>query len=60
MRRAWTWFLAFFHLDSAAVCEMSKGRQAWNDFHDYDDSTFGMPDHFIPLTCKRCGKVFTI
>lgn len=58
MRRLWLWFLARFRLSGAAVCEMSKGRGMFDDYHDYPDSIEGFPDHFIPLTCKRCGKVF--
>lgn len=54
------WFLAFFHLDDQAVCEMSRGRGPAEDYHDYPDSIAGYPDHFAELTCKRCGKSFTI
>ncbi len=60
MRRLWMWFLARFHLSDAAVCEMSRGREKWNDFHDYGDSEDGYPDHFDVLTCKRCRKPFVI
>ena len=60
LRWLWKWFLARFRLSEAAVCEMSAGRGDRNDFHDYPDSVEGEPWHFIPLTCKRCGKVFFI
>jgi len=56
-RRLWWRFLAVFHLSERAVCEMSKGHR---DYHDYHDSVEGYPDHFVPLTCKRCGKQFYI
>ncbi len=60
MKRLWLWFLARYHLSNSAVCEMSKRRQEWNCYHDYQDSEAGFPDHFAPLTCKRCGKTFWI
>jgi hypothetical protein len=60
MRRLWLYFLAYFRLDDSAVCEMSRGRPADADFHDYPDDAAGFPDHFTVLTCKRCGKSFTI
>ncbi len=60
MRRLWRWFLARFRLDMGAVCEMSKGRGMWNDFHDYPDDIYGQPEHFVQLNCKRCGKAFYI
>ena len=60
MRRLWRWFLARFRLDMGAVCEMSRGRPPWADYHDYDDSGEGRPDHFALLECKRCGKRFFI
>ncbi len=60
MKRLWTWFLARFHLSDAAVCELSCGLETWNDYHDYQDDAAGQPDHFVTLTCKRCGKPFTI
>jgi hypothetical protein len=58
--RLWKWFLARFRLSPSAVCEMSVGRGVADDFHDYPDSVAGTPDHFSILTCKRCGKTFTI
>jgi len=60
MRRLWKWFLARFRLDMDAVCEMSRGRGLCDDFHDYPDDEYGEPDHFVTLTCKRCGKEFSI
>lgn len=53
------WFLAFFRLNGAAVCELSAP-QGIVDYHDYPDSIEGAPFHFILLTCKRCGKQFSI
>lgn len=60
MKRLWLWFLAFWRLSDSAVCEMSKGRDAYHDFHDYPDDVIGEPFHMILLTCKRCGKQFFI
>lgn len=57
IRRTWMWFLAFFHLSDAAVCEMSSGKR---DYHDYHDDEQGQPWHFIELECKRCRKRFYI
>jgi hypothetical protein len=60
VRRCWLWFLALFRLSPSAVCRMSQGRGLYNDYHDYPDSEEGLPWHFTVLTCKRCGKTFTI
>ena len=60
MKRLWKWFLARFHLSESAVCEMSKGLGPFEDYHDYDDSEHGFPDHFVMMKCKRCGKEFFI
>lgn len=57
--RTWWRFLARFRLSKWAVCEMSKG-MGIVDYHDYPDSALGMPYHFMTMTCKRCGKEFTI
>jgi hypothetical protein len=57
--RLWKWFLAFFHLSSAAVCEMSVGK-GLADFHDYCDSYENAPMHFHVYECARCGKEFII
>lgn len=59
-RRLWRWCQARFRLSEEAVCELSAGRGMHDDFHDYPDSVEGFPDHFVPLTCKRCGKQFYI
>ena len=59
MKRLWMVFLAFFRLSESAVCEMSKGH-GLHDYHDYPDDIHGEPWHFTTLTCKRCGKDFTI
>ena len=59
-RTLWNRFLALFRLSDEAVCEMSKGRNMFNDYHDYPDSETGEPDHFYVHTCKRCGKRFVI
>lgn len=58
MRYWWKWFLARFRLSETAVCELSASLGMHNDYHDYPDSIEGYPEHFIPLTCKRCGKKF--
>jgi hypothetical protein len=58
--RTWLWWLAALRLSPSAVCEVSRGRGLLDDFHDYPDSTLGEPDHFVMLTCKRCGKEFMI
>jgi hypothetical protein len=55
-QRFWLWFLARFRLSQSAVC---TGGLA-DDYHDYPDSEEGLPLHFATLTCKRCGKKFTI
>lgn len=60
MKRLWLWFLARFRLSEKAVCEMSKGRGLFRDFHDYPDDIHGEPIHFHVMTCKRCGKEFGI
>lgn len=59
MKRFWRWFLARFRLSPDAVCDMSLG-MGLVDYHDYPDSFEGEPWHFAVLTCKRCGKQFTI
>lgn len=51
------WFLAEFHLSDKLVCELSSGT---TDYHDYIDSVEGYPWHFHEMTCKRCGKKFSI
>ncbi len=60
MRRAWRLFLAHYHLDLDAVCEMSAGRLPEADFHSWHDSTLGAPWFQCLHYCKRCGKAFTI
>ena len=60
MKRIWRLFLAYFRLDDEAICEMSAGRDLHNDFHDYADSVFDSPLHFVTHRCVRCGKSFTI
>ncbi len=60
MRYLVRWFLARFRLSEDAVCEMSRGRDLYNDYHDYHDSEDGKPYHFITMKCKRCGKEFVI
>lgn len=53
------WFMARFRLDLNAVCEADL---VWPEgaYHDYHDSVEGHPDHFVPLTCKRCKREFYI
>lgn len=60
LKRAWLTLLATFHLSEYAVCEMSKGKELWNDYHNYHDDELGTPAHFVTLKCKRCGKEFTM
>jgi hypothetical protein len=60
MRKLWWWFLARFRLSNWAICEMSKGKGWHDDYHDYPDDVIGRPEHFMELTCKRCGKSFFI
>ncbi len=60
LRYYWDYLLAFLRLDEKAVCRMSIGRGIHNDFHDYDDSEDGIPDHFVIMKCQRCGKEFQI
>lgn len=55
--RLWLWFLAYFRLSNAAICEMSRGNA---DYHDYPDGTVKEPMHFYDYTCERCGKRFSI
>ena len=59
LRRTWRIIQANLRLDLAAVCEMSQGK-GLVDYHDYPDDPYGSPYHFTVLTCKRCGKHFTI
>lgn len=59
LRGLWHRFLAYFRLNKKLVCEMSRG-MGDTDYHDYPDSIEGGPLHFTRLTCKRCGKRFTI
>lgn len=63
MRRLIRRLKAFFRLDLALVCELSRGMGNF-DYHDYPDDypddIIGEPWHFGYLTCKRCGKKFTI
>ena len=60
IRRAWLYLLAWLHVNDEAVCEMSKGREMHEDFHDYQDADFGFPIHFGCMSCRRCGKEFII
>ena len=57
---SWLIAKAWFRWDLEAVCEASKGLDAYSDFHDYPDSVDGEPWHFFTHTCKRCGKQFII
>jgi hypothetical protein len=59
MRRFWRWIKAVLRTDPAAVCEMSRTK-GLVDYHDYPDSVEGVPEHFVALTCKRCGKQFMV
>lgn len=59
-RRWYRWFLARFRLNLQVVCEESVGLGPHEDYHDYGDDVLGTPDHFVEMTCKRCGKHFYI
>lgn len=59
MKKFWQWLLAYFRLNDKAVCEMSKGRDDWNDYHDYHDCC-GEPFHLELHHCRRCLKPFRI
>lgn len=59
IRRILRWFLAITHLNQRAVCEESAG-MGLADYHDYYDDEEGLPLHFCTLTCRHCGKKFTI
>ncbi len=59
IRRFIRWIKARYRLDLKVVCEMSRGL-GMNDYHDYPDSEYGEPWHFVTLKCKRCGKEFCI
>jgi hypothetical protein len=56
----WRRFLAYFRLSQTAICEESRGRGEYDDFHDYPDGTTGLPWHLMPLKCRHCGKTFRI
>lgn len=53
-------FAAYWRLDLELVCKMSQGKGISDDYHDYPDSTYGLPTHFVAHTCARCGKKFVI
>jgi len=53
-------FLATTHLDDEAVCEMSKDRGLFDDYHDRSDSTTKEVWWMFEHKCKRCGKKFHI
>jgi hypothetical protein len=69
LRKPFRVAVAALRLNKRIVCEESanlgrveaegSGRKA-TDFHDYPDSKEKTPDHFVFLTCERCGKRFTI
>jgi hypothetical protein len=59
MNKLWIKFLAIFRLSNKAICEASAD-MGMSDYHDYHDSIDGEPYHFFELTCKRCGKKFTL
>lgn len=59
MKRIVLWFLARFRLSEKAVCEMSKDKPIYKDFHHWDDDIHSSgPIYFSPLQCKRCGRQF--
>ena len=60
IRYMWKLFLARFRISMDAVCEMSKGKGMFDDYHDYQDDETGSPFHLVEMKCKRCGKGFYI
>lgn len=54
------WLLAYFRLSETQICEQSKGRGEYDDYHDYPDDVenWDYPPFFHQMTCKRCGKKF--
>ena len=60
MKWLWHLLLARFRLSQKWICEMSKGKSEWNDYHDYHDDVLGTPAHFVLLKCEYCGKEFYI
>jgi hypothetical protein len=56
----WRRLLARLRLSQRAICEESRGRGLYDDFHDYPDTADGLPWHFADLTCRHCGKIFRI
>ena len=54
--------LAYWRLNSDAICVESAGRGLYDDYHDYPDAVdddLG-PVHFYTYRCRRCGKEFRI
>lgn len=60
IRRFYRWCAAYFRLDLKIVCEESRDKGPWEDFHDYPDDVIGKPWAMCQMTCKRCGKKFYI
>ena len=58
LQKLWRRFQARLRLNLRVVCEESRGMGPHDDYHDYPDDIHGQPAHFVPLTCKRCGKEF--
>jgi hypothetical protein len=54
------WILAILHTNQWAVCELSKGKTMFSDFHDYQDDVDEQTSHFAIMTCKHCGKKFMV
>lgn len=51
---------AYLRLSQQAICEESRGRGLYDDFHDYPDTAHGQPWHLEDLKCRHCGKTFRI
>ena len=58
IRYWYDWWIAYLRLDPNTVCKMSVGRGKFDDFHDYEDTIYKLPHHFVELECERCGKKF--
>ena len=54
------YILARFRLNKRYVCELSKGKGLYDDYHDYPDTKDKFPLHLANLNCERCGKEFRI
>ena len=58
--RLWKWFLAVFHINDSAVCEMSMGvmdyHNPWVDTDIYITEIENGIERLVGFRCRRCGK----